>query len=76
VGFPRPDRSKLWYADRTHWADLSLEAADRVDEAQNPAGYVAVVAGDAWNFTCWHRDLHVGAPTSNLANGLSIDFVP
>ena len=41
-----------------------------------PTGFVAVAAGDTWNFTCWHRDLVAGAPTSNFANGLSIDFVP
>jgi hypothetical protein len=39
-----------------------------------PAGFVAVQAGETWNFTAWHRDAVGGAATSNFADGLAIAF--
>jgi hypothetical protein len=39
-----------------------------------PAGAVAAVAGDVWNFTCWHRDNVGGTPTSNFTNAVEITF--
>jgi hypothetical protein len=39
-----------------------------------PAGAVAAVAGDVWNFTCWHRDNVGGTPTSNFTNAVAITF--
>jgi hypothetical protein len=41
---------------------------------QRPNGTHAVVAGETWNFTCWHRDANPGA-TSNFTDGLSITFL-
>ncbi len=40
-----------------------------------PAGAVAVTAGQTWNFQAWHRDVVGGAPTSNFTPGLSIAFL-
>ena len=37
------------------------------------AGFVAVQAGDTWNFQCWHRDVNPTA-TSNFTNAVSITF--
>ncbi|MFT7676442.1 MAG: glucose/arabinose dehydrogenase [Planctomycetota bacterium] len=36
---------------------------------------VAVVAGDTWNFQCWHRDQNPNT-TSNFSEGLSVQFCP
>ncbi len=38
-----------------------------------PLGAVSIVAGETWNFQCWHRDLNP-APTSNFSQGVSILF--
>jgi hypothetical protein len=41
-----------------------------------PTGFVAIVAGDTWNSTCWHRQSDVGGvASSNLTDGISIGFV-
>ncbi|MFT5292027.1 MAG: hypothetical protein ACI8QC_003899 [Planctomycetota bacterium] len=39
-----------------------------------PTGSVAVMAGDTWNFQCWHRDSSPTGPTSNFTDGLSVLF--
>lgn len=39
-----------------------------------PAGSVAVMAGDTWNFQCWHRDSSSTGSTSNFTDGLSVLF--
>jgi hypothetical protein len=39
-----------------------------------PQGFVAVTAGETWNFQLWHRDSQGGVATSNFTDGLSIDF--
>ncbi|MFT7678549.1 MAG: hypothetical protein ACI8QC_002542, partial [Planctomycetota bacterium] len=36
---------------------------------------VAVVAGDTWNFQCWHRDQNPNT-TSNFSEGRSVQFCP
>jgi hypothetical protein len=52
----------------------SIRIALDLTRQPTPTGFVAVVAGDTWNFTAWHRDVVAGAATSNFANGLSVAF--
>ncbi len=40
-----------------------------------PAGPVAVVAGETRHFQCWFRDSVGGAATSNFSDGLSLLFL-
>jgi hypothetical protein len=40
-----------------------------------PTGPVPVMAGETWNFQCWHRDAVGGTATSNFSNGLEIAFL-
>ncbi|MDF1839407.1 MAG: hypothetical protein P1V35_16185 [Planctomycetota bacterium] len=35
---------------------------------------VPVMAGDTWNFQCWHRDWNAGLSTSNFSDGVSVTF--
>ena len=44
------------------------------DIPEPPALGVTVLAGDTWNFQCWHRDFVNGMPTSNFTDGLSVQF--
>ncbi|MEM6570289.1 MAG: VCBS repeat-containing protein [Planctomycetota bacterium] len=37
-------------------------------------GFVAIQAGETWNFQCWHRDSAGGAPTSNFTDAVSVTF--
>jgi len=39
-----------------------------------PTGAVPVLAGETWNFQCWHRDSIGGVATSNFSDGYSITF--
>lgn len=39
-----------------------------------PAGSVAVMAGDTWYAQGWHRDTVLGTPTSNFTGAISVDF--
>ncbi len=39
-----------------------------------PNGFEMAVAGDTWNFQCWHRDVGAGTLASNFTNGLEIVF--
>jgi hypothetical protein len=39
-----------------------------------PLGSVAVMAGETWNFQCWHRDTVSGTSTSNFTDGIEILF--
>ncbi|MEM1452762.1 MAG: hypothetical protein AAGI22_26900, partial [Planctomycetota bacterium] len=39
-----------------------------------PMGFVSVMPGETWNFTCWFRDANPG-PTSNFTDGLTIVFI-
>ncbi len=38
-----------------------------------PSGSSTVMAGEQWNFQCWHRDLNPGS-TSNFTDGLWVQF--
>jgi len=38
-----------------------------------PTGTVMALAGETWNFQCWHRDANPG-PTSNFTEGYSVTF--
>jgi hypothetical protein len=40
-----------------------------------PAGPVAVLAGETWHFQCWFRDSVGGAATSNFSDGLALLFL-
>ncbi|MGK0219772.1 MAG: hypothetical protein ACI9HE_003277 [Planctomycetota bacterium] len=44
------------------------------DFPEPPSGSVAVLAGDTWNFQCWHRDLLNGVPTSNFTDATELTF--
>ncbi|HPF12617.1 MAG TPA: hypothetical protein P5218_06580 [Planctomycetota bacterium] len=37
-------------------------------------GNPTIMAGDTWHFQLWHRDTPAGAGTSNLSQGLSVNF--
>ncbi|MEM9378589.1 MAG: hypothetical protein AAGB93_01475 [Planctomycetota bacterium] len=39
-----------------------------------PTGSVQVAPGDAWSFQAWFRDASGGVATSNLTNGVTVDF--
>ena len=39
-------------------------------QTPTPSNLVSIQAGETWNFQCWHRD----GTTSNLTNGLEINF--
>ena len=38
-----------------------------------PTGTTSAMAGDTWNFQCWHRDANPTA-TSNFTNGYRVVF--
>lgn len=40
-----------------------------------PNGFVAVTAGQTWNFQCWHRDALGGAATSNFTDASAVAFL-
>jgi len=50
--------------------DLLLD----LTQTPTPTGFVAVTAGQTWNFQAWHRDSVGGVATSNFTNGLEVDF--
>ena len=52
----------------------SISLALDLTRQPTPTGFSAVLAGDTWNFTAWHRDVVGGTPTSNFADGLSVTF--
>jgi len=52
----------------------SISLALNLSQQPTPTGFIAVQAGDTWNFTAWYRDAVAGAATSNFANGLSVAF--
>ncbi|QDV06094.1 hypothetical protein Poly30_15980 [Planctomycetes bacterium Poly30] len=39
-----------------------------------PTGFVAVMPGETWNFQAWFRDASGGMATSNLTDGLQVNF--
>ncbi|MFT7679794.1 MAG: hypothetical protein ACI8QC_003799, partial [Planctomycetota bacterium] len=44
------------------------------DFPEPPTNGVSVLAGDTWNFQCWHRDFVNGSPTSNFTDATEVDF--
>jgi len=44
-------------------------------QTPTPTGPVAIIGGQTWNFTAWHRDAVGGSATSNFTNGLTINFL-
>lgn len=52
----------------------AFELAIDLTQTPTPTGFVAIAAGQTWNFTAWHRDSVGGAAVSNFTDGLSIDF--
>ena len=46
-----------------------------LNQIPQPNGLTAVMAGDTWNWQCWHRDVAAGGTaTSNFSDGISIIF--
>lgn len=48
------------------WVDLLL--------TPQASGFVAIGAGETWNFQAWYRDLNGGLPTSNFTTPLAVPF--
>ena len=46
---------------------------DLTNVPEPPAFGHVVMAGETWNFQCWHRDVNP-QPTSNFTNGISITY--
>ncbi|MFT7679793.1 MAG: hypothetical protein ACI8QC_003798 [Planctomycetota bacterium] len=44
------------------------------DFPEPPTNGVSVLAGDVWNFQCWHRDIAGGVPTSNFTDAVEVTF--
>jgi hypothetical protein len=43
-------------------------------QTPTPVGFVAIQAGETWNFQAWHRDAVGGVATSNFTDGLEVLF--
>ncbi len=43
-------------------------------QTPTPTGFVAVAAGETWNFQAWHRDAVGGVAVSNFTDGLTVTF--
>lgn len=52
----------------------SFSMALDLTRTPTPNAFVAVAAGETWNFQAWHRDFVSGVSTSNFTNGYQIDF--
>jgi hypothetical protein len=50
--------------------DLLLD----LTQTPTPTGFVAVAAGETWNFQAWHRDSVGGVAVSNFTNALTVNF--
>ena len=50
--------------------DLLLD----LTQTPTPTGFVAVVAGETWNYQAWHRDSVGGAAVSNFTDALTVTF--
>ncbi|MEM6572099.1 MAG: hypothetical protein AAF957_27030 [Planctomycetota bacterium] len=57
-------------------ADALGQVALRVDVTRHPtpSGFVAVVPGETWSYTCWYRDAVGGAATSNFSDGVEVAY--
>ena len=53
----------------------SFELKIDLNQQPTPSGFTTVLAGDTWNFQAWSRDSVGGVSTSNLTNGLEINFL-
>jgi len=51
-------------------AELILD----LTQLPTPTAFVAVQAGETWNFQAWYRDVASGQPSSNFTDGLSVAF--
>ncbi len=51
----------------------SIEVSVDLSAIPQPNGTVSAMAGESWNFQCWHRDVNPSV-TSNFSNGVSILF--
>ncbi|MEM1448813.1 MAG: VCBS repeat-containing protein [Planctomycetota bacterium] len=51
-------------------------AALRIDlgRTPTPTGFVQIQPGETWSFQCWYRDSVLGMATSNLTDGVSVEF--
>ena len=56
-------------------ASGAFELALDLTRTPTPVGFVAIVAGETWNFQTWHRDAVGGAATSNFTGALTITFM-
>ena len=54
-------------------ADGAFSLPVDLSAVPQPNGSVQVMAGQTWNFQCWHRDANP-AVTSNFSNGISVTF--
>lgn len=43
-------------------------------QTPSPTGFVAIAAGQSWNFQGWHRDAVGGVAVSNFTDGLRVTF--
>ncbi len=59
---------------RNSGATGQFSLAVNLSQHPTPGGFVAVQAGQTWNFTAWYRDVIGGAATSNFADGLQVTF--
>ncbi|MEM9382797.1 MAG: hypothetical protein AAGB93_22785, partial [Planctomycetota bacterium] len=50
----------------------TISLALDLQQMPTPTGFVAVQAGETWNFQAWHRDAVGGAATSNFSQGIEI----
>ncbi|MGK0220472.1 MAG: hypothetical protein ACI9HE_003983 [Planctomycetota bacterium] len=48
---------------------------DLTNIPEPPSFGVSVMAGETWNFQCWHRDFVNGSPTSNFTNAVELSFL-
>ncbi|QDV04694.1 hypothetical protein Poly30_01870 [Planctomycetes bacterium Poly30] len=52
----------------------SIELRTDLGAVPQPLGFVAVLAGQTWNFQCWYRDTVGGSVVSNFSDARSITF--
>ena len=52
----------------------SFTLALDLTQVPQPNGFVAVVAGETWNYQTWFRDAIGGSATSNFTDGVSVSF--
>jgi hypothetical protein len=53
----------------------SFELLLDLTQTPTPTGFVAVMAGETWNFQTWHRDSVGGTAVSNFTDALEVDFL-